>query len=73
MGSLLGPLGGQVAHTALDGEVHLDGHAIGVERHQVLVGVDDLDVSGLHDVCRGDGPAPFLTSLSWSGMGRRSS
>ena len=43
-GQRLGPLGGEVAHAALDGEVHLDRDVVGVDGHEHEVGIDDLDV-----------------------------
>ncbi len=52
-GQGLGALGAQVAHAALDGQVHLDRHVIGVEGHQDEVRVDDLDVGRLGHVRRG--------------------
>ena len=62
-GQRLGALGGQVADAALDGQVHLDGHVVRVERHQDEVGVDDLDVGRLGDVRRGDGAGAALDQL----------
>ena len=62
-GHLLRALGGEVAHAALDGQVDLDGHAVRVERQQLLVRVDDLDVRGLHDVRGGDRASAVLDQL----------
>ena len=46
----LGALGAQVADAALDGQVHLDRHVVGVDRHEDELRVDDLDVGRLGDV-----------------------
>ena len=53
IGQGLGALGAQVAHAALDGQVHLDRHVVGVEGHQDEVRVDDLDVGRLGHVRSG--------------------
>ena len=60
IGSGLGPLGGEVADATLDRQVHLDRHVVRVERHQVQLGVDDLDVRRLDDVRGGDGAGAAL-------------
>ena len=62
-GHLLGALRGEVAHAALDREVQLDGHPIGVEGHQLLLGVDGLDIRGFDDVGGGHRARPVLDQL----------
>ena len=49
-GQRLGRARRQVAHAALDGEVHLQGHVVGVEGQERQLRVDDLDVGVLADV-----------------------
>ena len=71
-GQLLGLLGREIADAALDREVHLDLGA-GLERQEVQLGVDDLDVSGLADVGRGDGTGARLVELQLRRVRRRSS
>ncbi len=65
----LGALGRQVADAALDGQVDLDRHVVGVEGHQDLLGVDDLDVGRLGDVGGRDGPRPALDQPELDRMG----
>jgi hypothetical protein len=60
---VLGVLGRLVAHTGLDGEVHLDRPLVGVEGEENEVGIDDLDVRGLGDVGGGDGAGAMLHQL----------
>ena len=66
----LGALGAEVAHAALDGEVHLDRHVVRVEGHQDEVWIDDLDVGRLGDVGGGDRPGPALDQPELDGMRR---
>jgi hypothetical protein len=67
---LLGPLGAEIADAALDGQVHLDRHVVGVERHQDELGVDDLDVGRLGDVRRGHLPGTALDQAELDRMRR---
>ena len=66
----LGALGAQVADAALDGQVHLDRHVVGVDRHEDEVGVDDLDVGRLGDVRGGDRAGAALDQAELDRVGR---
>ena len=70
---LLGPLGAEVADAALDRQVHLDRHVVGVEGHEDEVGVDDLDVGRLGDVRRGDRAGAALDQAELDRVASRSS
>jgi hypothetical protein len=51
---LLAALGGEIADAALDGHVDLDRNVVRVERQEMLIWVDDLDVRVGLDVMRRD-------------------
>ena len=63
----LGVVRGQVARATLHGQVHLDG-GVRLERQDVLVGIDDLDVGRLHDVGGRDRTGTALDELQLGGM-----
>jgi hypothetical protein len=69
-GQRLGPLGGQVADAALDGQVHLDLDVVGVEGHEHLVGIHDLDIGRLEDVTGGHRSGTGLDELELDRVGR---
>ncbi len=67
-GQGLRSLGRQVADAALDGQVDLDRHVARVEDHEVLLGVDDLDVRVLGDVGGGHDAGAGLDQLELHGV-----
>ena len=70
IGSASVALGAEVADAALDGQVHLDRHVVGVEGHQDEVGVDDLDVGRLGDVGGDDRAGAALDQPELDRVGR---
>src|SRR4051794_33913621 len=66
----LGALGAEIPDAALDREVHLDRHVVGVEGHQDEVRVDDLDVGRLGNVGSGHGAGPALDEPELDRVGR---
>jgi hypothetical protein len=57
-----------IGSATLDGQVHLDGHVVGVDRHKDEVLVDDLDVGRLGDVGCGDRAGPALDQAELDGV-----